>query len=648
MNTLTVEQYLTFSYLEKKQYLASIARGKENCRLIGKVEKIEDNYCIVRDLKIINDDCGDYSLFIPFVNSTSRYKVFGTGLISKELEAKGIGIGDAVFLNLVPNGPWFEKEKKYFTIEEKSVVKAEDYQKFCYNLGLSKESSLLLKDFSRDPNQNTILFGNDLKKAYELVLKDITEKQTEQKKIVESIEEANKTVISLRQEYTEKVNCMNNQLEKDYQQKKQELDKKIETIEAKLSHMKKYNIFATDENKSNPADENEKVCIDDVPGKVKHIQAYLFCKKVLTYDISVIQSLYLGLTTDQIIILAGKPGSGKTSIVEGYAEAIDASITLIPVQPNWVDRSDLLGFYNPIEKNYVPTPFLDAVLSACQEAERTKERLFFICLDEMNLSHVEYYFAEFLSKLQTDRRIQLYSKTIYEDVREELRDRNEKFKLEIENATIEKFLAEYPKESVDNYFTLKRLCKMISRYPYEFIIPSNVKFVGTINKDETTKDLSPKVTDRCFFIKLEIEENEKKDPIRKKLSKLVEGKQEHYCKKLDFSYSKIKTDRVTESEKKEKALKEINEKLSRLKISLSNRLEKIFFQLWRNEGFTHEQILDIAIAALVLPKVNVSSVDADIESSLAVLEEICNSKPISISVLNQIRSSGSDELTYWR
>ena len=97
-----------------------------------------------------------------------------------------------------------------------------------------------------------------------------------------------------------------------------------------------------------------------------------------------------------------------------------------------------------------------------------------------------------------------------------------------------------------------------------------------------------------------------------------------------------------------KAASEIIEKVLKSHVSLSNRFEKAICQLWRKEGFTSKQILDTAIASLILPKVNISSAgtDIDIDSIYEELKVIFNNKTISKQVLEYMHSS--DELTYWR
>ena len=116
---------------------------------------------------------------------------------------------------------------------------------------------------------------------------------------------------------------------------------------------------------------------------------------------------------------------------------------------------------------YQSTAFLDALLSAKSDFEQNGDsaRLHIICLDEMNLARVEYYFATFLSKLQQKERI-IYLLPKDLDLIAEDKD------------------------------------SILHTYRH-FEIPHNVRFVGTLNMDESAQGLSPKVIDRCFFIEFE-------------------------------------------------------------------------------------------------------------------------------------------------
>ncbi len=178
----------------------------------------------------------------------------------------------------------------------------------------------------------------------------------------------------------------------------------------------------------------------------------------------------LALSTMQIITLCGDPGTGKTTFVTEMADALGAKRHMIEVQNNWTDRSDILGYYNPLDGGkYQSTRFLDALLEAKSDLEENKEnaRLHIICLDEMNLARVEYYFATFLSILQhkkEERIIRLLPE-------------------ELDNIAADEDSPLHPY--------------------YHFELPTNVRFVGTLNMDESAQFLSPKVIDRCFFIEFE-------------------------------------------------------------------------------------------------------------------------------------------------
>ncbi len=236
---------------------------------------------------------------------------------------------------------------------------------------------------------------------------------------------------------------------------------------------------------------------------IANLRDYLFTAFELRYSYEILEMVYLALQTNQLILLVGEPGTGKTSLARYLAKAFNfEDAAIIAVQSNWTDKSDLLGYYNPLEKNYVATPFLDALIKFSKQAEKHPDKLYIICLDEMNLAHVEYYFAEFLSILQDTRRVRLYSNALRQDILNELKHSG--FVKEDE----EIFYEDTPLENLTltsrrYYFELCRLAQMLNNYPAEFAIPANVKFFGTLNQDETTLDISPKVLDRSFVIRLE-------------------------------------------------------------------------------------------------------------------------------------------------
>ena len=252
---------------------------------------------------------------------------------------------------------------------------------------------------------------------------------------------------------------------------------------------------------------------------ISHVQAYLFDKGIM-YRRNVLENFFTLLSTRDLIVLAGDSGSGKTNLVKSFADAIGGKSYIIPVKPNWTGSEDLLGYYNPIEQSYLSTPFLEAIL----EAEKNPDVPYLICLDEMNLARVEYYFADFLSLLEERTkkpRIPLYSKTESSHLVSEAKNFLALInvaKKSLNKEGIESFVEILKDEELnrklhdlcgfkDGDSLLKyhtRLRKAFDSYvnnPSELTLPDNVFFIGAINVDETTHYLSPKILDRAHVVR---------------------------------------------------------------------------------------------------------------------------------------------------
>ena len=179
-----------------------------------------------------------------------------------------------------------------------------------------------------------------------------------------------------------------------------------------------------------------------------------------TYNEGMIENLYLSLKSKPFVILAGTSGTGKTRLVKLFAEAIGACYKMVPVQPDWSDSSDLFGHVD-LNGNYV----VGEVLEFIAKAQEVPDRPYILCLDEMNLARVEYYFSTFLSVIET---------------REKRGDRIVS----------------------DPLVTLKKYGNDIAamnKYG-EIRLPQNLYIVGTVNMDETTFPFSKKVLDRANTI----------------------------------------------------------------------------------------------------------------------------------------------------
>ncbi len=135
---------------------------------------------------------------------------------------------------------------------------------------------------------------------------------------------------------------------------------------------------------------------------VSYINSYI-SSKGFYYEKEEVENLYLSLKTKPFVILSGISGTGKTKIVQWFAESVGATeengqFTLIPVRPDWSDGSDLLGYVD-IKGEFQEGPLTRVI----REASNHRDKPYFVLLDEMNLARVEYYFSDILSVMESKR-----------------------------------------------------------------------------------------------------------------------------------------------------------------------------------------------------------------------------------------------------
>ncbi len=180
----------------------------------------------------------------------------------------------------------------------------------------------------------------------------------------------------------------------------------------------------------------------------------------LSYSHEDIATFVAGLGASRLSILQGMSGTGKTSLPKIFCEAILGNCEVIEVESSWRDKNELLGYYNEFSKTYSPKKFTQRLY----KAKLNPEVVTFIVLDEMNLSRIEYYFSDFLSLME------------HEEHNREIKLLNIKLN-RIENNQKYDYLA------LSEGHTIK--------------IPTNVWFIGTANRDESTFEISDKVYDRA-------------------------------------------------------------------------------------------------------------------------------------------------------
>jgi len=178
----------------------------------------------------------------------------------------------------------------------------------------------------------------------------------------------------------------------------------------------------------------------------------------LYYDIRDIRRFIGGLSVSHIMILQGMSGTGKTSLAYAFGEYLNNSSVVVPIQPMWKERTDLIGYYNEFTKKFNETTLLQKLYSASHD-----EQMYITILDEMNIARVEYYFAEFLSLL-------------------ELPDHNKRY-LDVIS---------------DVWETDPTLL-----HDGRMVLPNNMWFVGTANNDDSTFAISDKVYDRAMVMNLD-------------------------------------------------------------------------------------------------------------------------------------------------
>lgn len=209
---------------------------------------------------------------------------------------------------------------------------------------------------------------------------------------------------------------------------------------------------------------------------------------------SFLLSMLSGFYSGGIVLLNGSVGVGKTSIVKHSAKLIGGSCAIIPVRPAWIEPADLLGFFDPIHEIFRPTSFLTAL----KNSEIDRERLNLICLDELNLAKIENYASDLLSKLE-------YSREFREsDGLDEVKDDNSLllFSGDIETELWQelKYLQEQKSLEANQKARQQRLQMFLQKWRSHQPVPQNMILLGTLNSDETTYDLSPKVIDRSYTI----------------------------------------------------------------------------------------------------------------------------------------------------
>ena len=175
----------------------------------------------------------------------------------------------------------------------------------------------------------------------------------------------------------------------------------------------------------------------------------------LYYKEEMVRVFIAGLASTKLVILQGISGTGKTSLAYAWGKFMRHSSCVASVQPSWRDRTDMFGYFNEFTEKFNETEMLKEMYIAGYTDE-----VYTVILDEMNLSRVEYYFAEMLSILEMPNRDEWIIELVPNSWKTD------------------------PKKIIDG----------------KIKVPANMWYIGTINNDDSTFAVTDKVYDRAMPI----------------------------------------------------------------------------------------------------------------------------------------------------
>jgi energy-coupling factor transporter ATP-binding protein EcfA2 len=289
-------------------------------------------------------------------------------------------------------------------------------------------------------------------------------------------------------------------------------------------------------------------------------------KTGLLYEDKLIKRYACSLMTKPFVILSGLAGSGKTQLALAFArvmsEDVKQQLCVVPVGADWTNREPLLGYPNALKQGEYMLPESGA-LQIMMRALRNPQKPYFLVLDEMNLSYVERYFADFLSALESHEEIPLWEK---------------------------------PDE-----------CD--SEVPAKIALPRNLFIIGTINVDETTYMFSPKVLDRANVIEFKISDDEMDRFLKQNMNIDVQAA-DGLCANMGQDFVAKSTKKDTESsELAQKTLCDFFKVLKKVNAEFGYRSATEIYRFIANakacaEGMTEDEILDATIVQKLLPKLH--------------------------------------------
>ncbi|MDO4487474.1 MAG: hypothetical protein Q4B67_00085 [Eubacteriales bacterium] len=335
---------------------------------------------------------------------------------------------------------------------------------------------------------------------------------------------------------------------------------------------------------------NDEISLEDF---VEAYRRFACSQMKLYYTPEIIRRFVAGMASSKILILEGISGTGKTSLPYSFSRFVGNPSTIVPVQPSFRDRAELLGYFNEFSKRFNETEFLRALYEAGYREDPT-----LIVLDEMNLARIEYYFAEMLSILEMPNK---------------------------DEWVIDLVPTGWPgdPDHIDGG---------------KLKISPHTWFVGTANSDDSTFTITDKVYDRAMLIEL----NERAAPFECEL----EPRCSITCDHLEALFEKAKEQYPISESTLAKMVKMDNYLQTRFKLAFGNRIMKQmhdFIPVYVACGGTELGGLDYILARKVLKKfesLNVAFVRDEMKGLIAYMEKTFGKSNMqdSIAYLTRIQN----------
>ncbi|SDQ75135.1 5-methylcytosine-specific restriction enzyme B [Burkholderia orbicola] len=309
-----------------------------------------------------------------------------------------------------------------------------------------------------------------------------------------------------------------------------------------------------------------------------------------------VTSFISSLVTKPLVILTGLSGSGKTQIAIRFGEWLGKDrLHVAAVRPDWTGAEALFGYEDALKRELdgrrawtVPAP-LEFILKAAADPQHP----YLLLLDEMNLAHVERYFADVLSGMESGQPC-------------------------IPNLH----------KGTDDCWRLK------AGADKQIPLPANLWIVGTVNIDETTYMFSPKVLDRANTFEFRVHSSDLSTEAIKP-QPCVAGDQELVRGLLsiaqDDSWHRQRSgDSIIELTQR---LRQLHELLSRYNLEFGHR---VFYEAIRFATLVQEAginslaaIVDRIVMQKVLPRLHGSR--RRLESPLLAIAHFCRDLPDSVA-----------------